>query len=176
MQQKYYIYRLAQDIEVASFNSTDAELNDFLISEAKAYQDEMLAVTFIVREQVSGDIVAYYSLLNDTIRFGNDDKAVRNRINRKIPHSKQRNSYPAIKLGRLAVDERFAGKGIGMQILREIAYLYVNNEKSSGCRFITVDAVASAIGFYERFGFRLFTERDANEDTRQMYFDLLNAK
>ena len=115
MQPKYEIHRLIRETEVSAFNSTDSELNDFLLTEAKDYQEEMLATTFLVKERNTGRIIAYYSMLNDAIRFGKDDKAVRNRINRKIPHSKQRNSYPAIKLGRLAVDEKYAGKGIGMR-------------------------------------------------------------
>ena len=171
MEAAFRIQKLSRDTDLRSFNSTDAELNDFLLEEAKAYQEELLAVTYLVLDKHTERIAAYYSLLNDTIRFGIDDKAVRNRINRRIPHSKQRNSYPAIKLGRLAVDKQYVGEGLGKRILFDIAYRYSNGH-GSGCRFITVDAVTSAVGFYEHFGFRLFSAQDAEEDTRQMYFDL----
>lgn len=43
----------------------------------------------------------------------------------------------------------------------------------SGCRFLTVDAYADVVDFYEsRCGFKFFTETDVNDDTRLMYFDL----
>ena len=174
METAFRIQKLSQDTDLGSFNSTDAELNDFLLEEAKDYQKELLAVTYIVVDKQTERIAAYYSLLNDTIRFGEGDKAVRNRINRRIPHSKQRNSYPAIKLGRLAVDKQYAGEGLGKRLLYDIAYRY-SSGYGSGCRFVTVDAVTSALGFYEHFGFKLFSAKDAEEDTRQMYFDLKNV-
>lgn len=47
------------------------------------------------------------------------------------------------------------------------------SENKLGCRFLTVDAVAAATGFYETKGnFRFFTEQDEGDDTRLMYFDL----
>ena len=43
----------------------------------------------------------------------------------------------------------------------------------SGCRFLTVDAYADAVSFYEnKVGFKFFTETDINDDTRLLYFDL----
>ena len=37
---------------------------------------------------------------------------------------------------------------------------------------MTVDALNTATGFYERNDFRFFTEQDKDDDTRLMYFDL----
>jgi hypothetical protein len=42
----------------------------------------------------------------------------------------------------------------------------------TGCRFVTVDALTTATGFYERNKFRFFTDKDKDDDTRLMYFDL----
>ena len=143
--------RLEADTELKSFKSIDDDLNDFLLNDAKNYAEELLAVTYLMIDAETDDIIAYYSLLNDQIRFTEDDKSVRNRINRSIPFSKQRTHYPAVKIGRLAVAEAYAHQGIGQAIL---------------------DAYAHAVGFYEKCGFRLFTETDAGEETRLMYFDL----
>lgn len=46
----------------------------------------------------------------------------------------------------------------------------------SGCRFLTVDAYKSAITFYEKCGFQFLTEKDKEESTRAMYFDLIYYK
>ena len=97
--------------------------------------------------------------------------SVRNRINRKIPFSKQRNHYPAVKVGRLAVNEEYAGQGIGRLILDSVKYVFTHGNRT-GCRFVTVDALTTATGFYGRNKFRFFTEKDKDDDTRLMYFDL----
>lgn len=42
----------------------------------------------------------------------------------------------------------------------------------TGCRFITVDAYHDAVGFYLKCGFDFISEKDQNEITRSMYYDL----
>lgn len=116
---------------------------------------------------------AYYSLLADKIIFNPDEKGVWNKLNRNIPNPKRRRSYPAIKIGRLAVSEEFSGNGLGTFILDNIKYAFTN-VKRLGCRFITVDALSSAVHFYEKNGFQFFTEQDKDDDTRLMFFDLKN--
>ncbi|MFB2835163.1 GNAT family N-acetyltransferase [Floridanema evergladense] len=94
----------------------------------------------------------------------------------------QYRSFPAIKIGLLAVDQR--AKGAGRRLV-EWAVEYVAAEVSPtvGVRFMTVDALYDpdtippydASGFYEKFGFQ-FT--DPNESLppsvpyRTMYLDL----
>ena len=46
--------------------------------------------------------------------------------------------------------------------------------RRSACRFITVDAYAAAVPFYEKCGFMFLSEKDSNSKTRSMYFDLIN--
>jgi len=74
--------------------------------------------------------------------------------------------YPAVKIGRLAVSENYAHQGIGEQILQYVKALFAFGNRS-GCRFLTVDAYADAVSFYENKGdFKFFTETDINDDTR----------
>ena len=167
---KLQFQRLEGSSPLNTFMCSESDLNDFLTEEAMYYQEELLSVTYLV--YYDGQLAAYFSLLNDLIRLEETEKSVRNRINRKIPFSKQRNHYAAVKLGRLAVDCRFAHQGIGETILKVIPTMFLPRNKT-GCRFLTVDALSSATGFYEsKGGFRFFTEQDANDDTRLMYFDL----
>lgn len=161
---------LTPEADLTAFKCTD-----FLIEEAKDYQTELLARTYLLRNSSNGDIVAYYSLLNDVIRLDETEKNVCNRINRKTPFSKQRNHYPAVKVGRLAVNEAYAGQGIGRLILDSIKFVFTHGNRT-GCRFLTVDALTTATGFYEHNNFRFFTEKDANDVTRLMYFDLKDFK
>ena len=55
--------------------------------------------------------------------------------------------------------------------LDSVKYLFTHGNRT-GCRFLTVDALATATGFYEHNKFRFFTEKDKDDDTRLMYFDL----
>jgi len=157
---------------IPEFKSKDSDLNEFLMLEAKDYQEQLLTVTYLLQNPKTNEIVAYFSLLNDTIKFEEEDKKTRNRINRKIPYVKQRSHYPAVKIGRLAVSESFAHQGIGEQIIQYVKALFAFGTRS-GCRFLTVDAYADVVDFYEsRCGFKFFTEADVYDDTRLMYFDL----
>ena len=162
---------LTPETDLTMFKCAESDLNEFLLDESKDYQTEYLAVTYLLINSTNGDIVAYYSLLNDVVRLNETEKSVRNRINRKIPFSKQRNHYPAVKVGRLAVSEAYEGQGIGRLILDSVKYLFTHGNRT-GCRFVTVDALATVTGFYEHNKFRFFTDKDKDDDTRLMYFDL----
>ena len=163
---------LSKATAIHEFKCSDEDLNEFLLLEAKDYQEQLLTVTYLLQNPKTSEVVAYFSLLNDTIKFEEDDNKTRNRINRRIPYEKQRTHYPAVKIGRLAVSENYSHQGIGEQILDYVKSLYAFNARS-GCRFITVDAYADAVPFYiNRGGFKIFTDSDENDDTRLLYFDL----
>ncbi|MDE5812416.1 MAG: GNAT family N-acetyltransferase [Muribaculaceae bacterium] len=165
--------QLSDSTDLKPFKCVEDDLNDFLFEDAKHFQAELLAVTYLIESKDENVTIAYYSLLADKIVFNPEEKKSWNKLNRSIPNEKRRRSYPAVKIGRLAVNADFSGMGIGTFILDSIKYAFAY-VKRLGCRFITVDALASAIPFYERNGFRLFTEKDADEDTRLMFFDLKN--
>lgn len=149
--------QLTKDTNIKQFKCADSDLNDFLYEDAKHFQTELMAVTYLLEYPEQDKTVAYFSLLADKITFNPDDKGVWNKLNRNIPNSKRRKSYPAVKIGRLAVSEEFAHCGLGTFLLDNIKYAFAN-VKRLGCRFITVDALNSAVGFYKRNGFLFFTE------------------
>lgn len=164
---------LSTDLKIKPFKSTGDDLNKFLFDDAKLYQEELMTVTYLIEDPLENLTVAYYSLLSDKIIFKQEDNTVWNKLNRKIPNSKRRKSYPAIKIGRLAINERYMGLGIGTRIIDGIKYNF-SKFKKIGCRFLTVDALYNATDFYIKNGFQFFTESDKNEDTRLMFFDLKN--
>ena len=45
-------------------------------------------------------------------------------------------------------------------------------DNKAGCRFVTVDAYASALPFYYNQGFVPLSKENEGADTRQLYFDL----
>jgi predicted GNAT family N-acyltransferase len=164
------VTRVEIDLKIKPFDCGDADLNDFLMNDAKNYLASLLAVTYLI--QTDTETLAYFSLSNDRITRYDVDKSEWNKLNRSISNEKRKKSYPAVKLGRLAVDKKMAGLGFGKTILYYIKKTYTNSLQQAGCRFITVDAYANAINFYEKNGFKFLTEEDKDKETRAMYFDL----
>ena len=171
---KIKIVRLEEDTQLSSFDCGDIDLNDFLNNDSKNYLKSMLAVTYLIK--VENEIAAYFCLSYDgltrTTILTAEEKVLWNKVGRKIPNSKRRKTYPAVKIGRLAVNQKFSGLGLGTQILLSIREMYLSESHHAGCRFVTVDAYSSALPFYERNDFRYLTTKDEDEDTRAMYFDL----
>ncbi len=58
---------LTPEVNLETFKCAESDLNEFLIDESKDYQAEFLAKTYLLINPANGDIVAYYSLLNDVI-------------------------------------------------------------------------------------------------------------
>lgn len=165
--------QLSTDTVIKPFKCSEEDLNGFLFDDAKHFQKELMAVTYILEDPQKNVTVAYFSLLADKISFNPDGKSVWNKLNRNIPNSKRRKNYPAVKIGRLAVNEDFSGVGVGTFILDSIKYAFTT-VKRLGCRFLTVDALKSATSFYERNGFLFFTDLDKEDETRLMFYDLKN--
>jgi ribosomal protein S18 acetylase RimI-like enzyme len=60
---------------------------------------------------------------------------------------------PAVRIGRLAVDQRFQGRGLGAALLADAATRALRADAAAFT--LLVDAKNdSAVAFYERFGFR----------------------
>lgn len=166
-------FQLTSETDIKQFKCADSDLNDFLFDDAKHFQNELMAVTYLLEHMEQNKTAAYFSLLADKITFNPEEKGVWNKLNRNIPNQKRRRSYPAVKIGRLAVNEEYSGAGLGTFILDNIKYAFANVRRL-GCRFVTVDALSTAVNFYQKNGFQFFTEQDKDEDTRLMFFDLKN--
>lgn len=166
-------FQLTSETDIKPFKCADSDLNDFLFDDAKHFQNELMAVTYLLEHMEQNKTAAYFSLLADKITFNPEEKGVWNKLNRNIPNQKRRRSYPAVKIGRLAVNEEYSGAGLGTFILDNIKYAFANVRRL-GCRFVTVDALSTAVNFYQKNGFQFFTEQDKDEDTRLMFFDLKN--
>ena len=160
----------------AYFDCGDSDLNEFLletdtaIPNASFHGNEMLAVTYVIEEADTHCIVAYFSLLHDKIDREFSDATMWNRLSRAIPNAKRRTSYPALKIGRLAINKQYQGQGIGGKILHFIE-LYYLRKQMAGCRFITVDALRSASSFYKKHRFHELASSE-HDETVLMYFDL----
>lgn len=167
----YKFVPLTESLSLPPFECRDDDLNHFLWDDAKNYLSELMAVTYLLIDTDSNQTVAYFSLLNDKVSYDPENKSIWNKLSRKISNRKRRKTYPSVKIGRFAVSKKYEGHDIGSQLLNFIKILFTASNKT-GCRFITLDAYAEAVGFYQKNGFDFFTDKDRNESTRLMFFDL----
>ena len=168
---------LTEKHKIKPFDCGDEQLNEFLLQEALPYKKELLATTFIVEDKER--TLGYYSVLNDSLQLKEEDFPSKSKykkfLSHLIPHPKRHlKSVPAVKIGRLAIDKTYKGKGLGMIFIRNVIRDCVDLNKKIACRLITVDAYKGALTFYQKLGFEFLTEKDNNEDIRQMFFDLTN--
>lgn len=59
------LIRLTKDTIIKSFDCGDADLNDFILNDAKAFLSKRIAYTFLITD--GENLVAYFSLLNDKV-------------------------------------------------------------------------------------------------------------
>jgi hypothetical protein len=172
---KTRLVRLSSNFEIKPFDCGDADLNDFLLSDAKRYSNELLAVTYLIEND--SETIAFFSLLNDKITITDTDSKSqwRKLIRDRMPFGKRFSSYPAMKIGRLGVSIHHQGSGWGAIIIDYLKELFISNNRT-GCRHITVDAYRDSLLFYEKNNFLYLTSSDKDSDTRLMYFDLIQLQ
>ena len=167
---EWRVKRLDFDTEIKPFESSNSDLNDFLLNDAKNYLNQRLAVSYILETET--ETIAYFCLSNDVVLRSLADKTGWKKIKKNIPNAKMRSSYPAIKIGRLAVSQKYEGYGFGRFIIRTVREKFASENQQTGCRFIVVDAKKDAMDFYTKNKFEFLTSEDKDDNTRLMYLDL----
>jgi predicted GNAT family N-acyltransferase len=163
---------LKEKIAITDFDCGDPDLNEFLYNDSINYQNQLIAKTYLFKDHNS--IVAFFSISNDVLT-DKGERSIWNRLLRKIPNSKRKKVFPAVKLGRLGVSNAIQNGGLGKQIIELIIGLVLFESKSAS-RFLIVDAYNNqrTINFYTKNGFQfLLGDKDASENTRIMFLDLL---
>ena len=74
-------------------------------------------------------------------------------------------------LARLAVDRRFAGRGLGHALISEACRVSLRVADEVGCRCIITDAYRDRISWYKKYGFVLI-EGAAESGPQRMFLDV----
>ena len=169
------ILLLTEDYPIKPFDCEDEDLNDFLFNEAVSYQKELLATTFVMENDKQ--TLGYYSLLNDSLQLKEEMFASKSQFRKFLrelmPYPKRHlKTIPALKIGRLAIDKTFKGKGLGSVIMANIISRCIKMNEEQACRLITGDAYKQAVPFYQKMGFKFLIEGDKDDTTRLMFLDL----
>jgi len=138
----------------SSFESGEPALDEWLRRYAGQNRRRDTAATWVVATP-EGQVVAYASLAMTAI----DRSAAPRAVAKQAP-----DSVPALLLGRLAVDRRLAGLGIGTALVAHVLATAVELNEKAACRAVVVTALhARARSWWERLGFHPFHPDDPTE-------------
>ena len=134
------------------FDCGRSQLNDWLRQVARQHQDKGLSKTFVATiEEEPTRICGYYALTLAELESRNLPDAWR----KKLPHR-----IPGVRLGRLAVDIKQQGRGLGELLLVDVLLRAKRIYQEAGGIGLFVDAIDDrAASFYRRFGFEAIPEQ-----------------
>jgi GNAT superfamily N-acetyltransferase len=135
---------LAPEHELERFDSGVGPLDEWLKKRARPNEAAGASRTYVVCE--GRQAVGYYSLAAGSMLRETATGTVR----RNMP-----DPVPVALLGRLAIDRRWQGKGLGLALLRNAILRVVGAADTIGVRAMLVHAISDeARGFYEHWGFK----------------------
>jgi GNAT superfamily N-acetyltransferase len=136
---------LTSEHRLAGFDCGEPALNDRLTRRALANQATGASRTWVVIDVPAGIVVGYYASSTASVLRA----AAPRRIARDQPAD-----LPAILLGRMAVDSRHRGKGLGAAMLKHFMTKAIEVSEVVGVRLVLVHAKdEQAKGFYRHHGF-----------------------
>lgn len=157
----YVIEALDRGHERASFSCGVEALDRYLKTQARQDARRRVAAPFGLRGEDTKAIVGYYTLSATAIRLGQLPQTVA----RRLP------AYPLVPatlLGRLAVDQRLRGSGLGEHLLMDALHRSWVASAAVASFAVLVDAKDEAAhAFYVRYDFIPFLS-----DTRRLYLPM----
>jgi len=123
-------------------------LNNYLKYQAGQDVKRKLSACFVLTDVETNQIKGYYTLSNNSIPLNSFPKEIQN----KFPQSYL--SIPTTLLGRLAVDKKFHGKGIGKILLIDALKRSYETSQKIGSYAVVVDPIdKEAERFYQKYDF-----------------------
>jgi GNAT superfamily N-acetyltransferase len=136
------------------FDSGEPALDEWLRRYAGQNRRRDTAATWVITTP-KDQVVAYASLAMTAI----DRSAAPEPVAKQAP-----DPVPALLLGRLAVDRRYAGLGIGTALVAHVLATAAELNTKAACRAAVVTALhPQARTWWERLGFRPFHPRDPTD-------------
>lgn len=137
---------LGQQHDLSTFKSSSAILNTWLRKKAKHNHGYGYSRVFVVTPKESNQVVAYYCLSAGSVQR----RWLPNRVARNAP-----DPVPAVVLGRLAVDQKYEGLGLGRGLVNHAVTQTLIAANAIGVRVLIVKAKdENAFAFYrDKCGF-----------------------
>ncbi len=130
-----------------SFNCGNVLLDNYIKTQVNQDIRRKLAACFVVANE-KDEVKGYYTLSNDAIPMEDAPDDVKS----KMP--KGYRNLPVTLLGRLAVDEKSKGRGLGEQLLIDALKRSFDLSDTIASHAIIVDPIdEQAANFYKKYGF-----------------------
>ena len=140
-------------------------IQDFFRNEAILNAKELMSKSYCFYKKDTMQAVAAFCVINTDISVDLIPKSTRNKLNRKIPYAKQRDHYPAVLIGQIAVFDAFAKYHLGDELMDSIRWWLRNVANLIAARYVVVDAVNNekVLQFYARNQFWTVFKTDEDE-------------
>jgi GNAT superfamily N-acetyltransferase len=159
--ERYIVEPLGRQHDRATFACGVEVLDRYLREQASQDQRRHVAAVFVLVDQVDRALAGYYTLSAASIELIDLPPEVARRLPRYPV-------LPALLIGRLAVDRRRQGQGLGNLLLADALKRCVRLHTELGAMAVLVDAKDDlARTFYERFGFQRLERQ-----TRRLYLPM----
>lgn len=144
----------------------ELSIQEFFRNEAIPNAKELMSKSYCFYRPETMEAVAAFCVINTDISVDLIPKSTRNKLNRKIPYAKQRDHYPAVLIGQIAVFDGFAQYHLGNELMDSIKWWLKNVANLIAARYVVVDAVnqEKVLQFYARN--RFWTVFKTEEDER----------
>lgn len=172
----YRLVNLTSGYRIHDFECSIKEYELFIKNDALEYQELNISRTYLLINKENADIVSYMSLVSDSIRLSDNERG------RTFPETILFKSFPAIKIGKLAVSKAYCEifRGIGSLMIELARGIAEEINESVACKFITVDADVEndpeLTEFYTKnsFTFNEAYNRGSNSRTISMRLNIFN--
>ncbi len=142
---------LGDEHERSLFRCGEEALDRYFQTQVTQDIRRRIANCFVAVESATNHVAAYYTISAASIRL--DDLPPTE--TRRLPRYP---TVPAVRIGRLAVDRRFQGRGLCAALLADAASRTLKADITAFT--LLVDAKNDqAVAFYERFGFRILSSQ-----------------
>jgi ribosomal protein S18 acetylase RimI-like enzyme len=130
----------------SGFHCGEEALDRYFHTQATQDIRRRIANCFVAVEAITGLVAAYYTLSSASIPVVDFPPEEAKRLPR-YP------SLPAVRIGRLAVDQRFQGHGLGAMMLGDAAYRTIKADAAAFTLLVEAKNERAA-AFYRHHGFR----------------------
>ena len=147
-------------MEIVAFNKSQqrqpfdcgiAELNRYLQQQISQDAKRHIAAPFVLLDD--NHIIGFYTLSASSVNVSD----LPLELIKKLP---KHPLIPVALLGRLAIDKKYQGQGLGDFLLMDALKRSLELSKKIGIMAVVVDAInESACRFYQQYGFKILTQQ-----------------
>ncbi len=138
------VLRVPEGFRAEDFNCGEEDLTAYICDGTSA-SDEQAGVSVSYCVHSDEQMVGYFTVLADSIQLQGKER----------PDGVSYPTLPAVKIGRMGVDQPFQGSGVGYWILDYVVGLARALSEQIGVRYVTLDALNrdELVEWYGEYGF-----------------------